>query len=159
WNDIADQIALTQGNSLAANARLLAMLNVAEADAAITAWNTKFTYNFWRPVTAIQNADEAGNPAVVQDPTWQPLIITPPFPSYVSGHSTFSAAAAEILASVFGDNFAFSYTDSSLGSLPGITRDYASFLQAAQEAGESRIYGGIHYEFDNQDGLAAGTNV
>jgi hypothetical protein len=159
WNDIADQIATTQGDSLAADARMLAELNVAEADAAITAWNTKYTYNLWRPVTAIQNANSFANAGIVQDPNWQPLIITPPFPSYISGHSTFSAAAADILSNFFGANYAFSCTDPSLGSLPGVTRSYTNFTQAAQEAGESRIYGGIHYEFDNQDGLAAGQQV
>jgi hypothetical protein len=159
WNDIADQIATAQGDSLAADARMLAELNVAEADAAITAWNTKYTYNLWRPVTAIQNANSFANAGIVQDPNWQPLIVTPPFPSYISGHSTFSAAAADVLSNFFGANYAFSYTDPSLGSLPGVTRSYTSFTQAAQEAGESRIYGGIHYEFDNQDGLAAGQQV
>jgi PAP2 superfamily/Bacterial Ig-like domain len=159
WNDIADQIAQQQGSSLAATARLLAELDVAEADAAITAWNTKYTYNTWRPDTAIQNANEIGNPGITADPNWQPLIIDPPFPEYISGHSTFSAAAADILSSFFGASFAFSYTDSSLGSLPGVTRSFTSFEQAAQEAGESRIYGGIHFEFSNQDGQTAGQNV
>jgi hypothetical protein len=159
WNDIADQIATAQGDSLAADARMLAELDVAEADAAITAWNTKYTYNLRRPITAIQNASSFTNAGIIQDPNWQPLIITPPFPSYISGHSTFSAAAADILSSFFGSNYTFNYTDPSLGSLPGVTRSYTSLTQAAQEAGESRIYRGIHYEFDNQDGLAAGQQV
>jgi hypothetical protein len=77
----------------------------------------------------------------------------------VSGHSTFSAAAADILSSFFGANYGFTYVDSALGSTPGVSRSFASFTQAAAEAGESRIYGGIRYEFDNQDGLTAGTNV
>jgi|CXWL01.1.fsa_nt_gi hypothetical protein len=153
WNQIAEQIALQQGNSLSANARLFAELNVALADAGITAWNTKYADAFWRPVTAIQQADLDGNALTIQDPTWTSLLITPPFPEYVSGHSTFSGAAAEILTSLFGANVAF--TTESLG-LPGVQRSFTSFEQAAQEAGKSRIYGGIHFEFSNQDGLTAG---
>ena len=159
WNSIADQIAQQQGNSLSADARLLAELNVAEADSGIAAWNAKYAYNLWRPVTAIQNANSIGNVAITQDPNWQSLIIAPNFPSYVSGHSTFSAAAADILTSIFGANFAFSYTDPAQGSLAGVTRSYTSFTQAAQEAGISRIYGGIHYSFDNTAGLALGQQI
>ena len=84
WNVIAEQVAQQQGDSLDQNARLLAELNVAEANAAIVAWNTKYTDNAWRPITAIQNADEIGNPGIVQDPNWQPLLITPNFPEYIS---------------------------------------------------------------------------
>ena len=153
WDQIAQQIALQQGNSLSANARLFAELNVALADAGITAWNTKYADAFWRPVTAIQQADLDGNALTTADPTWSSFLITPPFPEYISGHSTFSGAAAEILTSVFGANVGF--TTTSLG-LPGVTRTFTSFEQAAQEAGRSRIYGGIHFEFSNQDGLTAG---
>ncbi|MEQ1844318.1 MAG: Ig-like domain-containing protein, partial [Nitrospira sp.] len=153
WDQIAQQIALQQGNSLSANARLFAELNVALADAGITAWNTKYADSFWRPVTAIQQADLDGNALTTADPTWSSFLMTPPFPEYISGHSTFSGAAAEILTSVFGANVGF--TTTSLG-LPGVTRTFTSFEQAAQEAGKSRIYGGIHFEFSNQDGLTAG---
>ncbi|MEQ1731186.1 MAG: Ig-like domain-containing protein, partial [Vicinamibacterales bacterium] len=156
WNQIAEQIALQQGNSLSANARLFAELNVALADAGITAWNTKYVDSFWRPVTAIQQADLDGNALTVADSTWSSFLITPPFPEYISGHSTFSGAAAEILTSVFGPSLAF--TTTSLG-LPGVQRSFTSFEQATQEAGRSRIYGGIHFEFSNQDGLTAGQQL
>ncbi len=159
WNSIADQTALAAGGSLSANARLLAELNVAEADAAIAAWSAKFTYDVWRPISAIQFADQAPNTGVQPDANWAPLVNTPNFPSYVSGHSTFSAAAAEILASFFGADFSFSYTDPALGSLAGVTRSFTSFWQAAQEAGQSRVYAGIHYSFDNVAGLALGRQV
>lgn len=153
WNQIAMQIAQTQGNSLSANARLFAQLNLGLADAAIVAWDAKFAYEFWRPVTAIQNADADGNPQTEPDDAWTPLLITPPFPEYVSGHSTFSGAAAAILSAVFGDQVSF-----TIGSpgLPNVTRSFISFDAAAEEAGRSRIYGGIHYQFSNADGLAAG---
>jgi hypothetical protein len=161
WNQIAAQIALEQGNSLSANARLFAQLNVALADAAITAWNTKYHFEFWRPITAIQQADTDGNAATIADPTWTPFLLTPPFSEYIPGHSTFSGAAAEILTSVFGANVAF--TTASVGLLDAngqpIQRSFTSFEQAAQEAGRSRIYGGLHFEFSNQDGLTAGEQI
>jgi len=153
WNQIAEQIAVQQGNSLSANARLFAQLNVALADAAITAWDAKYQYEFWRPIQAIQQADLDGNALTTKDASWTPLLISPPFPEYVSGHATFSGAAAEILTSLFGNSLAFSTT--SVG-LPTVIRTFTSFEQAAQEAGRSRIYGGIHFEFSNQDGLVSG---
>ncbi|MEY4764149.1 MAG: hypothetical protein RI907_822, partial [Pseudomonadota bacterium] len=156
WMLIAKQVAQAQGQSLSANARLMAELSVALADAAIACWDTKYTYDFWRPVTAIQNADQDGNAATTLDATWQPLLINPPHPSYVSGHSTFSAAAAAILADTFGDNTAFTTTSPTL---PGVTRSFTSFSQAADEAGLSRIYGGIHTSLDNEAGKALGGEV
>jgi uncharacterized protein YjiK len=155
WNQIAQQIAQSQGNSLAANVRLFAKLNVALADAAIASWNTKFAYSLWRPIDAIQQADLDGNAATTKDEAWLPLLITPPHPEYVSGHSTFSAAAATVLQASFGD-VAFS-TNSF--TLPGVTRNYTSFQQAVDEAGRSRIYGGIHFEFSNEGGKTLGAQV
>jgi membrane-associated phospholipid phosphatase len=136
------------------NARLFALLNISTADALIACWDAKYTYNFWRPVTAIHFAgDSALNPATVSDPTWTPLIVTPNFPSYTSAHSTVSGAASTILTSLFGSDYSF--TTGSDGLL-GVTRSFESFAAAAAEAGQSRIYGGIHYQFDNQGGLASG---
>ncbi len=155
WNQIAQQIAQSQGNSLAANVRLFAKLNVALADAAIASWNTKFAYSLWRPIDAIQQADLDGNAATTKDEAWLPLLITPPHPEYVSGHSTFSAAAATVLQASFGD-VAFS---TSSFTLPGVTRNYTSFQQAVDEAGRSRIYGGIHFEFSNEGGKTLGAQV
>ncbi|MGR9145674.1 Ig-like domain-containing protein (plasmid) [Rhizobium leguminosarum] len=156
WNQIAEEAAQQQGLSLSQAALLFAELNVAQADAGIAAWNTKYAYDTWRPDTAIQNADVIGNPNITADPNWKPLIIDPPFPEYISGHSTYSGAAAAILTDFFGSNYAFSTTSTSLLN---VTRRFTSFEQAAQEAGESRIYGGIHFEFSNQDGLATGSQI
>ncbi len=156
WNQIAAQFAAARGLSVGENARLFAMLNAALGDAAIVSWNTKYTYDLWRPATAIQNADLDGNDLTTPDTEWSSLLITPPFPEYTSGHSTFSAAAAEILTAYFGDNQAFSTT--SVG-LPGVTRNFTSFRQAAEEAGRSRILGGIHFEFTNQVSLASGQEI
>src|SRR5262249_46300180 len=136
------------------DARLFAELDIAMGDAAILAWDAKYTYGTWRPITAIAAAATTGNPNVEADPNWTPLLVTPNFPEYVSGHSTFSAAAATILTAAFGDHYSFS-TDSP--SLAGVTRSFSSFYEAAAEAGQSRIYGGIHFQFSNQDGQKAGT--
>jgi membrane-associated phospholipid phosphatase len=154
WNEVAQVVAAGRGNTLMENARLFALLDLALADAGIVSWDAKYAYNFWRPVTAIRAADSDGNPATSADPTWAPLIPTPPFPSYTSGHSTFSAAAAAVLADFFGrDDVPFTLRSET----PGVAdRSFTSFSQAAQESGLSRIYGGIHYSFDNVQGLATG---
>ena len=102
WNRIAQTVARSTRLSLHENARLFALLNVALADAAIVCWDMKFACNLWRPVTAIQEADTDGNEWTTRDPNWRPLLDTPAFPSCTSGHSTFSGAAAEVLALFFG---------------------------------------------------------
>ena len=156
WNRIAASAALQAGNSLTLNARLFAQLNVALADATIVCWDAKYHYGFWRPVTAIRAADTDGRSDTFVQANWTPLLVTPPFPEYISGHSTFSGAAAETLTGVFGA--AYPFTADSPG-LPGVQRSYASFNAAAEEAGRSRIYGGLHFEFSNQGGLAAGRTL
>lgn len=154
WNEIAAKVSVHEGLGLVQNARLFALLNIATADALIDTWEAKFDYSFWRPITAIQfSGDSTLNPATQSDPTWPPLIVTPNFPSYQSAHSTVSSAMAAILTAEFGRQYHF-----SIGSdgLAGVTRSFASFDGAAAEAGQSRIYGGIHFQFDNQAGLASG---
>lgn len=154
WNRIAQDVALKRGQSLTDNARMFAMLNVALSDAAVACWDCKFHYDFWRPVTAIREADRLKDPKLAAEPKWTPLLDTPPFPSYTSGHSTFSSAGATILGIAVGDDrFRFSTTSDDL---PGVTRSFERFSDAAKEAGMSRIYGGIHWDFDNRDGLIAG---
>jgi membrane-associated phospholipid phosphatase len=157
WNDIAQDIAAAQDNTLVENARLFALLNLAMADAAICAWDAKYTYNWWRPITAIRAGDTDGNDGTVGDPGWTPLLATPPFPEHTSGHSTFSGAGAMVLALFYGtDNIPF--TTGSDG-LPGVTRSYASFSAAANESGLSRIYGGIHFMSAHIGGLSAGEAI
>ncbi len=155
WNEIANRVADQLSYSIDERSRMLGMLNMGLADAGIAAWEAKYFYEYWRPITAIREGDADGNAATAGDAGWSPLIATPPFPSYVSGHSTFSAAAARILAGVVGtDAVNFSTTNDS-----GDTRSYSSFLEAAEEAGQSRIYGGIHFQFDNTAGLAMGAGI
>jgi membrane-associated phospholipid phosphatase len=154
WNEVAQVVAEDQGNTLLENARLFALLNLALADAAIVSWDAKYEYNVWRPVTAIRAADADGNPDTAADPDWTPLIPTPPFPAYISGHSTFSAAGAAVLADFFGtDAIAFTLKSENPAAPD---RSFTSFSQAAEESGLSRIYGGIHWSFDNVQGLATG---
>ena len=155
WNLIAANVATAAGYTLAQDAKLFAELNVAEADAGIAAWNSKYGYTTWRPITAI-NLGGTSNPALTADPSWQPLLTTPNFPEYVAGHGSFSGAAATVLASFFGDATSFSATSQSL---LGVTRSYTSFSSAATEAAMSRIYGGIHFRFSVDAGLTMGGQV
>ena len=157
WNQIAEQVSTLAENSLEENARLFAMLNIGLADAGICAWDAKYKYDLWRPVTAIQQADKDGNPETVADPNWQPLLTTPPFPEYISGHSTFSGAADSILSYFFGEDFGF--VDTGEPSTNSSLRKFDSFGNAADEAGMSRLYGGIHFMSANQDGLKAGRDL
>ena len=157
WNHIAQDVAAAVGNTLEENARLFALLNMAMADAAICAWDAKYTYNNWRPVTAIRNADLDGNDLTLSDTNWTSFIGTPPFPDYVSGHSTFSGAAATVLALFYGTDEVPFTTGSDF--LPGVTRSFTSFSQAADEAARSRVYGGIHFQFASDDGLTAGMGI
>ena len=160
WNDIATDIAEDEGLSLTETAELLATLNVAQADAIIAVWDAKYFYDTWRPVTAIRNADDIDNRWVSEDPTWLPLLGTPNFPEYVSAHSAISAASAEVLTEFFGKHYEFSFT-APMAPLTGIptTREFDSFWEAAKEAGMSRIYGGIHFSFANEDGRELGEDV
>jgi len=157
WNQIAEDAAVAEGTGLAGSARMFALLDMALADAGIEAWGVKYADNTARPVTVIRDGAAGVNPGVTADPTWTPLWATPAFPSYVSGHSTFSAAAAAVLTSLYGPNFPF--TDGGEPTLGLAPRHFAGFDQAAQEAGVSRIYGGIHYMSDNVGGLKLGQEV
>jgi membrane-associated phospholipid phosphatase len=157
WDQIAQGVAQARGDSLVQNARLFALLNLAQADALFAVWDAKYTYNFWRPVTAIRAADTDGNPATAADPGWTPFLVTPAHPSYISGHSGVSGASAAVLAAFFGtDAIPFSFNSDSL---PGVTRSFASFSATAQECSDSRVYAGIHWRFDVAAGQAVGDEV
>lgn len=157
WQQIAQIVATQQGNSLVENARLFALLGLTVADGAISCWDTKYFWDHWRPYTGIVDADLDGNEATDPDSTWFNFINTPPFPTYTSGHSTFSGGSSRMLALFYGsDEIAFTAPSDGL---PGVTRSYASFSQAGEEAGQSRIYGGIHWQYDNQEGLRAGRRL
>jgi hypothetical protein len=152
------QIAAEQKvNTLEENARLFAALNIALADATISGWDIKYEVNYWRPQAGIREAADDSNDATIADPTWTPLLTTPPHPSYLSTLSSNSNAAAAVLAAFFGtDNVAFTLP-AQTASLPA--RSFTSFSQAAREAADSRIYAGIHWRFDNEVGLETGAAI
>ncbi|MFN0079090.1 MAG: vanadium-dependent haloperoxidase [Prosthecobacter sp.] len=160
WNRIAQSISASMSLSVEDNARLFALLNIAEADAGIASWDAKVFFDTWRPMLAINTADSDGNPNTIEDALWTPLIPNPSFGAYTSGHSAFSMTGATVLANFFGtDDIAFN-VDSESPFLPGgYERSFTSFSEAAQEAGMSRIYGGIHWMSDNLDGAILGANV
>jgi hypothetical protein len=159
WLDITMSVAAEHGLGLLQNARLLALVSVTEADAGIVAWDAKYTYGAWRPITAIAEAASSGNAEVTPEPGWTPLLTTPPFPEYVSAHSTFSSAAATALCLFFGDDQVAFTARTDAPGLHGVTRRFTSFSAAADEAGMSRIYGGIHFRFSHLDGNAAGRRL
>jgi PAP2 superfamily len=157
WNEIAQTAGLAMHNTLGQNARMFALLDTGLADGVIALYDAKYAYHRWRPVTAVQAADNDGNPDTAGDPGWTPLAVTAADPSYVGAHAEISASAAAVLREVLGtDRLDFSLTTPSL---PGVTRRFQSFSQAADEAAVSRIYAGQHFRYDEDAGQALGDEV
>jgi hypothetical protein len=155
WNHIAEIVAGQYNHSLVENARLFALLNFAQADGAITAFDSKYTYNFWRLVTAIQEGVSNGRRSLPADPTWFPLQQTPAHPDYTSQHAVLGSAVATVLAFFFGtDRVPFSVTTSL-----GVPRSFQSFSEAAEENGNSRVYIGFHFRSAVVDGMKQGREV
>lgn len=146
WNRVALNLSAAQDADLSENAHLLATLNLAIADALIACWDAKYTYVFWRPVTAIQ----------LEDPLWTPLFATPNHPEYTSGHSSASSAAATVLADYFGDNTPFIVQSPAV---PGWVRSYSSFSAAVDEVADARVFAGIHFRTACVDGAILGSTV
>ncbi len=157
WNVIAEDLARRNHLSVPDAARLFALLNIAEADAAISCWETKFFYSTWRPETAIREMDTKVNASAKPNADFIPNLASPPFPAYTSGHSTFSGAGARMLALYFGtDDIEFSVTSDGL---PGAVRSFKKLSDAQREAGMSRVWGGIHTMQDNIEGQKAGVKI
>jgi hypothetical protein len=158
WNEIAQTASLAHNLTTAENARLFALLNLSFADSVIAFYDAKYTYNFWRPVTAIRAAATDGNPDTEADPNWLPEVgNTTPDPSYPGAHAVISAAGAEVLVAFFHkDHFEFSVTSEVLA---GVDRSFTSFSAAAQEATLSRIFAGVHFLFDLTSGRRLGDDV
>ncbi|MBH8564606.1 phosphatase PAP2 family protein [Nostoc sp. CENA67] len=157
WNAAARAAAIKKGIDILDSARLFALLNLAGTDGYIAGYGIKYKYNFWRPVTAIRNADVAGNPAISADPNWEPLLITPAHPDYISGHCVSSGAPERILQKFFGSdkvNLSFTFPLNT-----GVTRSYTSFSQIGKEVGEARIWGGIHTRTADIQGEKLGYQV
>ena len=158
WNEIAQTASLAHGLTTAQNARLFALLNLSFADGVIAFYDAKYTYNFWRPVTAIRAAAADGNPDTEADPNWLPEVgNTTPDPSYPGAHAVISAAGAEVLISFFHtDHLEFSVTSEVM---PGVERSFTSFPAAAEEATLSRIFAGVHFLFDLTTGQRLGSDI
>ena len=168
-------------------ARLLALVNVAMADAAMTIWESKYHYDFWRPVTAIRESDPGtgptgagdGNDATIGDPTFTPLgapasnllgpNFTPPFPAYPSGHAGFGGAIFQMIRRFYGtDRIGFTFVSDEFNGVtrdhngnvrPYMPRSFSTLSQAEEENGQSRIYLGIHWHFDKTAGIAQGRRI
>jgi PAP2 superfamily len=154
WNTVAVALSSERHLTLSENSRLFALLNIAIADSIITCWESKRHYYFWRPVTAIRLD------GIAADASWTPLIVTPPFPEYPSGHSSASGAAATVLADSFGENTSFSVgSDVNPFAADGTVRSFASFSGARDEIKNARIFGGIHFRTACNDADQLGTNV
>jgi hypothetical protein len=156
WNRIFRQLSMSEGLSVADNARFFAMLYLTGADAAIACFQDKERWRFWRPQTAIMNADTDGNPATDADTSWTPLLGNPPYPDHPSGHNCLSSSIVETLKDFFGTNrMSFSATHATLG----ITRTFDRFSQAIAEIRLARVYGGIHFMTADAQGAALGKKV
>jgi hypothetical protein len=169
WNRNAREIVKDGALDRWQHARLFALLNMAVADAHIANQTWKYTYNFWRPVTAIRWADD-GNPDTVSDPSWRPFLVTPPYPDYPCALPTEAGAAAEVLRQFFGtDNLPFSRTVTTpavplpapMDPLPAklITRSFNSLSAAAAESQDARVYAGIHFREGCEAGARQGTQI
>ncbi len=159
WNRIARAASARVKQDLWQSARTFALLNAAMADAYIAGWDSKYTHNAWRPVTAIHLAAQDGNPATAPDAAFDPLLTTPPVPDMPSTHSALGMAAAVVLAQAFGrDHVGFSFASSSaLPSNP--VRHFRSFSEAARENADSRVKAGLHFRFATQAGLELGRQI
>lgn len=163
WHDrrltewaIKRQLATTTRLGPLQTARMFAMADIANADALTACFAEKKFWSFWRPVTAVRSADTDGNPATTADPAWTPLLVTPPFPDYTSGHTCATSAIMVALTAFYGrDDLAFSAYSADSGT----TRSFTGFSQALAEVVEARIWGGVHFRAADVQGVRIGTGV
>jgi hypothetical protein len=156
WNRIANAVMRERRIDAWDAARAFALLHFAMADGFIAGFDEKYEHRFWRPVTAIHGAATDGNPHTQPDANWQPLLVTPPVPDYPSTHTVLGWCAAEVLIELFGDKQRYSLTSLTL---PGVTRQFRGFSQAAHENGLSRLYAGIHFPHAIKEGRRQGRSI
>jgi hypothetical protein len=149
WNTVLADLARARGWSGLQLARGFALLNMTQHDALLTAFTGKFLYGFWRPVTAIRQAGRDGNPATEADPAWTPLLTTPPYPGHPGNRACLSASQAQLLERLFGTADLPLQVTWNVPNGTAVTRAYASVRQLADEEARSRIWGGIHFEFES----------
>lgn len=143
---------------LQSTARLFALLNMALSDAYVAGWDSRFHYDFWRPFTAIRDAENDGIPTTQPDPAWEPELTTPPVQDYPSTHSALGDAGAEVLAALLGDRTSFTFTSTTVVPAGG-TRSFTSFSRAADENADSRVRAGIHFRFACEAGQELGRKI
>ncbi|MGH8654592.1 MAG: vanadium-dependent haloperoxidase [Gammaproteobacteria bacterium] len=157
WNPVARQVAAAQGTSLSENARAFALLNMAMSDAGVALIETKYHYHFWRPETAIRAGHADDNPRTAPDPSFLPFVITPCHPSYPSGHASASYPAREVLERIFGGrNHSIPL---SSPTVPGVTLKYTRLKEITEDIDDARVYGGIHFRFDQEAGAEQGRRL
>jgi PAP2 superfamily protein len=157
WNRAWRTLSTARGLSLKDNARYFAMLATASSDSLIACWDSKYFWGFWRPDTAIPAG--GGNPALVADPNWISLVVTPNHPEYPAAHGCFSGASTATLRSFFRSDGVTFTIDSKVAGLTSPVRTYSSFTQAIQEVQDARVYGGMHYRNSTNKGRAVGEAV
>jgi hypothetical protein len=158
WNGVARQVIQARGLDLSASARALALIYLASADASVACWTAKYTFNFWRPISAIRNAAGDDNPRTEADPTWTPLFPTPQHPEYLSGHATNSSAMATVMMLLFDDQPGAPIVATSPTN-PGFERRWDRLSEGVDEVIEARIYSGIHYRSADEDGAQLGRKI
>ena len=153
----ARQVSLAQGKTLAENARIFALLGMAIYDAMVACFDSKYFYDYWRPVTAIHLGHTDGNHETDADANWAPFVFTPPFPSYPSGHASFGGAARHVLERIYGaDGHAITLVSPFV---PDVVLHYTSWKQITDDIDDARIYGGVHYRFDQEEAARQGRRV
>lgn len=157
WNTAARQVSAAQGRSLSENARAFALINMALSDGLVSSMETKYFYIFWRPVTAIRGGDTDGNPHTDPDAGWTPLVTTPAFPSYPSAHASASYAGRTVVDRILGRR-GHVITLSHPG-IPDVTLQYTTFHDITDDIDDARVYGGIHFRFDQEAGAVQGRRV
>jgi hypothetical protein len=157
WNPVAAQVTLAQKNGLSFNARLFALLNMAMHDGLVAVMDTKYRYVFWRPETAVRAADLDGNPRTEADPAFEPFVTTPCFPSYGSAHAAASYAARTVAERLLGDDT----TSMVLANpaVPDVVLEYDGFDEITDDIDDARVYGGIHFRFDQRAGARQGRKI
>ena len=156
FNRIARAEAANDGRGLIEHARLFALLNIALADATTSVFEAKYVFTYWRPVTAIRNADIDGNPDTTVDTGWAPFLPTPPHPEYPAAHGVVQAAGARIMKAYFGPNYGFTTT---APAVPNVTRTYDDFDSYLEEGRLARILGGMHFRTSLEEGARQGRLV
>jgi hypothetical protein len=160
WNQVVRELAAAHVGTISDSSRLFALVDIAMADAFITAWDSKVHYVFWRPITAIREGDNDGNPSTAGDETWTPLVTTPPYPDYSSGANNVTAAATRALSLFFGTNeMTFDVTTTNTGPTLEDTRTYHAFSEVRHHVVEARILEGIHFRFADSAARRQGERI